>query len=118
MSIEPEAAYYLFPPDKMSAGNLDAIKKKYNFKELKVATWKDPKLSVHPFRGGPKPPSVSPESVSRPFVPTYKVRIARLPEPTDDEDSEDDEDEDEGEGESLDDAKTEREREDYFCHWR
>ena len=82
----------------MSVSHLDEIKSRYGFKELNVASWKDPKLSVHPFRGGPKPASVSPQSVSKPFTSTYKVRIARPPpppEPTDDEESED---EDAGDG--------------------
>lgn len=75
----------------MSVSHFDEIKSRYGFRELNVATWKDPKLSVHPFRGGPKPVSVSPESVSKPFTGTYRVRIRPPPEPTDDEESEDDE---------------------------
>ena len=75
----------------MSAANLDAIKKKYNFKEINVATWRDPSLSGDSgFPGAP-------------YTPTYKVRYDALPEPTDDELSEDF-----GDGE---DDETERENE-------
>ena len=75
----------------MSVSHLDAIKKKYGFQTLNVATWRDPKLSVHPARGGPKGPSISPDLAAKPFELTYKVRIKPPPpppEPTDDEDSE------------------------------
>jgi hypothetical protein len=71
----------------MSAANLDAIKKRYNFKHIAIATWRDPSLSVHPARGGPKAPLISPEDAGRPFVPQYKVKYDALPQPTDDEDS-------------------------------
>ena len=66
----------------MSAANLDAVKKKYKFKEIAVATWRDPSLSVLSARG-----NISPEVTGRPYIPTYKVKYNRLPEPTDDEDS-------------------------------
>lgn len=36
----------------MAAANLEQVKKKYNFKDIKVATWRDPALSIHPARGG------------------------------------------------------------------
>lgn len=68
----------------------DAVKQKYGYKEMNIATWRDPRLSVHPARGGPKSPTISPESASKPFIPRYKVRYP-LPEPTDGEDSEDEE---------------------------
>ena len=77
----------------MSAANLDEVKKKYNFKEISVATWRDPSLSVHPARGGPRAPLISPDTVSKPFVPTYKVKYPAVPEPTDDEESEKGDDE-------------------------
>ena len=66
----------------MSAANLDAVKKKYKFKEIAVATWRDPSLSVLSARG-----NISPEAAGRPYIPTYKVKYNPLPEPTDDEDS-------------------------------
>lgn len=71
----------------MSATNLDAVKKKYNFKQISVATWRDPSLSVLSARGGPRSPSISADAASKPYVPTYKVRYSTLPEPTDDEES-------------------------------
>ncbi len=66
----------------MSAANLDAVKKKYKFKEIAVATWRDPSLSVLSARG-----NISPDVTGRPYIPTYKVKYNPLPEPTDDEDS-------------------------------
>ncbi|EME46227.1 hypothetical protein DOTSEDRAFT_70282 [Dothistroma septosporum NZE10] len=80
----------------MSVSHLDAIKKKYGFQTLNVATWRDPKLSVHPARGGPKGPTISPDLAAKPFELTYKVRIKPPPpppEPTDDEESEGEEEE-------------------------
>lgn len=71
----------------MSAANLDAVKKKYKFKEIAVATWRDPSLSVLSARGGPTSPALSPDALGRPYIPTYKVKYNPLPEPTDDEDS-------------------------------
>ena len=68
----------------MSAANLDAIKKKYKFKEIAVATWRDPSLSVLTARGGPTSPTFSPD---KPYIPTYKVKYNTVPEPTDDEES-------------------------------
>ena len=67
--------------------NLDAVKKKYNFKQISVATWRDPSLSVLSARGGPNSPSISADAVGKPYVPTYKVRYNPIPEPTDDEES-------------------------------
>ena len=78
----------------MSAANLDEIKNKYGFKEISVATWRDPSLSVHPARGGPDSPSLPRGAF---YVPTYKANY----ESTDDEDSgsegDDEGDRDEGE---------------------
>jgi hypothetical protein len=71
----------------MSAANLDAVKKKYKFKEIAVATWRDPSLSVLSARGGPTTPTISADALGRPYIPTYKVKYNRPPEPTDDEDS-------------------------------
>lgn len=78
----------------MSVANLEEIKKKYNFKQISVATWRDPRGSILPSRGGPISPTISAEAASRPYVPTYKVSYPqpKPPEPTDDEDSGDDED--------------------------
>lgn len=75
---------------EMASVNLEEIKKRYKFKEISVATWRDPRSSTLPARGGPSSPSVSADAVARPFVPTYKVSY-NLPEPTDDEASEEDE---------------------------
>ncbi|KAK4962078.1 hypothetical protein LTR10_002575 [Elasticomyces elasticus] len=75
----------------MAAVNLEEIKKKYNFKQISVATWRNPNGSILPARGGPKSPLVSAEAAGTPFIPSYKVSY-RLPEPTDDEASEDEED--------------------------
>ena len=71
----------------MSAANLDAIKKKYKFKEIAVATWRDPSLSVLSARGGPQSPTISPNAAGKPYIPTYKVKYNTLPEATDDEES-------------------------------
>jgi hypothetical protein len=70
--------------------HLDTIKKKYNFNQINVATWRDPRLSVHPARGGPKPRTVAPEAVSQTFVPRYRVSY-KLPQPPTEESSSDDE---------------------------
>ncbi|KAK4900776.1 hypothetical protein LTR27_001955 [Elasticomyces elasticus] len=75
----------------MAAVNLEEIKKKYNFKQISVATWRNPNGSILPARGGPKSPLVSAEAAGTPFIPSYKVSY-RLPEPTDDEASDDEED--------------------------
>ncbi|USW53622.1 hypothetical protein Slin15195_G069410 [Septoria linicola] len=72
----------------------DAVRERYGYKEISIATWRDPRLSVHPARGGPKSPTISPETASKPFIPRYKVRYP-VPEPTDDEESEDGEEEEE-----------------------
>lgn len=84
----------------MSAANLDEIKKKYNFKEISVATWRDPALSVHPARGGPYSPSLSAEGS---YIPTYKVNNDLSSQPTDDDESEDDDENEElkAEGETC-----------------
>lgn len=71
----------------MSAANLDAVKKKYKFKNISIATWRDPSLSTIPARGGPKSPTISPEDVAKPYIPTYKVRYDPLPNQTDDEET-------------------------------
>ena len=77
----------------MSASQLEELKKKYKFKEISVATWRNPSQSTLAARGGPKSPTFSADAVAKPFVPTYKVSYAKpkVPEPTDDEESEDDE---------------------------
>lgn len=76
----------------MSAAHLEELKKRYNFKHISVATWKDPRSSVLPARGGPTSPSISPEAAGSPYMPTYKVSYTqtKAPEPTDDEASSDD----------------------------
>ncbi|KAK6396432.1 hypothetical protein LTR65_009516 [Meristemomyces frigidus] len=74
----------------MSAVNLDEIKKKYGFKNVSVATWRDPSGSILPARGGPRSPSISAAAAAKPYTPTYKVSYRKPPEPTDDEESEED----------------------------
>lgn len=87
----------------------DAVKERYGYKEISIATWRDPMLSVHPARGGPKTPTISPESAAKPFIPRYKVRYP-VPEPTDDEDEDDEKENKEDEGKKQDDeAKKEDE---------
>lgn len=73
----------------MSAAHLDAIKKKYNFKEISVASWRHPATSTLPL-GAVKQPVISPEAASKPYQPTYKWAY-KPPEATDDEDDEDEE---------------------------
>lgn len=80
------------------SSQLDEVCKKYGYKGVNVATWRDPSLSV--LSGGRGPRSgfkVAPSEVSKPFIPTYKVKYP-LPEPTDDEGSGDDMRADGGEG--------------------
>ena len=82
---------------------LDEVCKKYGYKGVNVATWRDPSLSV--LSGGRGPRSgykVAPADVAKPFIPTYKVKFP-LPEPTDDEASGDDmkDESKEGEGEIV-----------------
>lgn len=81
----------------MSAGNLEAIKAKYHFKDISIATWRDPSLSVHPARGGP---SSALDSSDIGYKPRYKVRYPAI-EPTDDEDSGQD-----GSGDTHDEGST------------
>lgn len=73
----------------MSAAHLEELRKRYNFKQISVATWRDPRQSVLPARGGPKQTSIPAGSAGAPYMPTYKVSYMRPkpPEPTDDEDS-------------------------------
>ena len=71
----------------MSAANLDAIKQKYNFKDISIATWRNPALSVLPTRGGSTTPTFTPDAFSKPYIPTYKVSYGDLPQATDDEES-------------------------------
>ena len=75
----------------MSASNLDEIRKRYGLKQISVATWRDPKFSVLPARGGPASPMISAAAAGEPYTPTYKVNYRKLPELTDDEESEEDE---------------------------
>ncbi|KAK1068837.1 hypothetical protein LTR74_005293 [Friedmanniomyces endolithicus] len=75
----------------MAAVDLEEIRKKYNFKQITVATWRNPSGSILPARGGPQSLVISAEAAGKPFIPSYKVRYP-LPQPTDDEDSEGGED--------------------------
>ncbi|KAK0970000.1 hypothetical protein LTS01_015985 [Friedmanniomyces endolithicus] len=75
----------------MAAVDLEEIRKKYNFKQISVATWRNPSGSILPARGGPQSLVISAEAAGKPFIPSYKVRY-QLPQPTDDEDSEGGED--------------------------
>ncbi|KAK0941247.1 hypothetical protein LTR29_007239 [Friedmanniomyces endolithicus] len=75
----------------MAAVDLEEIRKRYNFKQISVATWRNPGGSILPARGGPQPLVISAEAAGKPFIPSYKVRYP-LPQPTDDEDSESGED--------------------------
>ncbi|KAK0911869.1 hypothetical protein LTR91_019115 [Friedmanniomyces endolithicus] len=75
----------------MAAIDLEEIRKKYNFKQISVATWRNPGGSILPARGGPQSLVISAEAAGKPFVPSYKVRYP-LPQPTDDEASESGED--------------------------
>jgi hypothetical protein len=68
----------------MAPVNLQDIIKKYNFKTISVATWRDPRGSTLPARGGPTSPTISAEAAAKPYIPTYKV-VYNVPEPTDDE---------------------------------
>lgn len=65
----------------MSAANLDAVKKKYNFKQISVATWRNP-------WSGSNSPSISPDALGQPIIPPYRVKYDQLHDPTDDEESE------------------------------
>lgn len=65
----------------------EAICRKYNFKDIRVATWRDP-YSVYNARA-PGQGVVSPDAYQRPYIPRYRLIIpnAKLPQATDDEDS-------------------------------
>jgi len=93
----------------MAAVDLEEIRKRYNFKQISVATWRNPGGSILPARGGPQPLVISAEAAGKPFIPSYKVRYP-LPQPTDDEDSESGED-DESEPEGTRASST------VFRHW-
>lgn len=71
--------------------SLDEVKNKYGWKQLNIAKWRDPRESVHPFRGGPLLAKVSPYNAAKPFQFKYKVKY-RVPEPTDDEASDEEAD--------------------------
>jgi hypothetical protein len=86
----------------MASVNLQDIIKKYNFKTISVATWRDPRGSTLPARGGPKSPAISADAAAKPYIPTYKVSY-KLPEATDDEAS-DGEKESEAKQEANEDA--------------
>jgi len=75
----------------MAAVDLEEIRKRYNFKQISVATWRNPGGSILPARGGPQPLVISAQAAGKPFIPSYKVRYP-LPQPTDDEDAESEED--------------------------
>lgn len=62
----------------MSPTSFEAVKRRYNFREISFASWRDPALSVCP----------APRAGSDVFpVATYKVKYDFLPPPTDDKDS-------------------------------
>jgi hypothetical protein len=65
-----------------AAVDLDDIKRKHNIKNIRIATWRNPALSVHSARGGPASPLVSSKP---PYIPQYKKYA--IPDPTDDEQS-------------------------------
>ena len=71
----------------MAAANFEDVKRKYNFSQISVATWRDPSLSVHPARGGPNPSATTPE---QPYFPTYRVNYDLLSEQNDDDDDDND----------------------------
>lgn len=86
------------------AYNLDAVKARYGYKEISIAQWRNPRLSVHPARGGPKSPTMSAEAAAQPYIPRYKVKY-RVPVPTDDEESEDDKSANEQEDDEKEEVK-------------
>ncbi|OQN97030.1 hypothetical protein B0A48_16834 [Cryoendolithus antarcticus] len=64
------------------------VKRRFDISEVKVATWRDPSLSIHPSRGRPGVMrTISAADAAEPYVPTYKYKIElpKPPEPTDDE---------------------------------
>lgn len=72
------------------SSQLDEVCKKYGYKTLNVATWRDPSLSVLSGGRGPRTGHmVAPADVGKPYIPRYKVKYP-VPEPTDDEESGDD----------------------------
>ena len=80
----------------MSAAHLEDIRKRYNFKELNIATWRNPSHSVLARGGASSSRTISATDAAKPYMPTYKYMISppKPPEPTDDEESSsDDEDE-------------------------
>ena len=88
----------------MAAANFEDVKRKYNFTQISVATWRDPSLSVHPARGGPDPFATIPAE-SAPYYPTYKVNY----DPSDgDENDDDDTDDDPSDEDDIDEDLLER----------
>lgn len=85
----------------------EEVRKRFNFKELNVATWRNPYESIHPARRGPGLlTTISPADAAKPYMPTYKYQIkppAKLPDPTDDEESsgEDEQDDDDDDDDEL-----------------
>lgn len=61
------------------AANIEAIKKRYGFKELSVTQWRNPAQSTLQFRGSQQT-KITPEAAAAPFLPTYR-RILKLPDP-------------------------------------
>lgn len=63
--------------------------RRYGYQEINIAKWRDPRGSILPARGGPKPPTVAPDAAAELHRPTFRVNRYRRPppEPTDDEES-------------------------------
>ena len=71
-----------------------AGKKKFALDQVSFSNWQDPRLSIHPARGGPQNNVTETEA-----QPTFRYKL-KVPEPTDDEDSEVDK-KDDAQGELL-----------------
>nr|OQO21002.1 hypothetical protein B0A51_11409 [Rachicladosporium sp. CCFEE 5018] len=72
----------------MPSSHWGDVKRRFDISEVKVATWRDPSLSIHPSRGRPSVMSrISVADAAKPYVPTYKYKIElpKPPVPTDDE---------------------------------
>nr|OQO22300.1 hypothetical protein B0A51_10215 [Rachicladosporium sp. CCFEE 5018] len=72
----------------MPSSHWGDVKRRFDISEVKVATWRDPSLSIHPSRGRPGVMrTISAADAAKPYVPTYKYKIElpKPPVPTDDE---------------------------------
>jgi hypothetical protein len=74
----------------MATGGYDEVAKRYGFKTVNVARWRDPNASIHTARGGPSGPKIPGDPYKSPYKFTYRIPTP----PSDDEESEDEDEDD------------------------